>query len=82
MEWKPKQARSAVMQVCAMLLLRPDNVETEVQILASSVLYNPAVFASESAFRAFLKTNLGWNDQHLDSLIEQMSQNPPEDDTQ
>jgi len=63
-----------LLQVAASLLLRQDNVETEVQILASAALYNQLVFSSEEGFRSFLKLNLGWNDSHLDSLVEQMYQ--------
>jgi hypothetical protein len=75
--WEPKKARSLLLQVAASLLLRPDNTETEVQILASAALFNHPVFETEDNFRAFLKQNMGWNDQHLDSLLTQMSQNPP-----
>jgi len=55
-----------------MLLRRPDNVEQEVQILASAVMFNPDAFADEARFRAFLKQALGWADSHIDSLISQM----------
>jgi hypothetical protein len=70
--WRPNIARSAVLQVCAMLLHRPDDVEQEVQLLASAVLFDPIAFESEGRFRELLHSALGWSDEHVASLIAQM----------
>ena len=69
MPWNPKTARSLAMQLCAMLLRRPDDVENEVLLLASSVLFNPDVFADPESFREFLKRSLEWDDDHVDKLM-------------
>jgi len=79
--WNPKLARSATLQVCAALLRRPDDVEQEVLLLASAVLFNPEAFVSESNYRKFLTTMLGWDKSHTDSFLSQMSQKPPDTDT-
>lgn len=76
--WEPKIARSAVFRVCAMLIRRPDDVEHEVLMLASAALFNPAVFANETEFGNLFKQVLGWSDEHVASLIEQM--NAPTDE--
>jgi len=70
--WEPKIARSATLQVCAMLLRRPDDVEQEVLALASAALFNPTAFQSEAEFRILFKQTLGWTDEHVTSLIAQM----------
>lgn len=76
--WEPKIARSATLQVCAMLLRRPDDVEHEVMLLASAVLFNPTVFSNETEFSNLFKQVLGWSDEHVASLIAQM--NAPSDE--
>jgi hypothetical protein len=76
--WEPKIARSAVFQVCAMLIRRPDDVEHEVMLLASAALFNPTACQSEVGFRNLFKQVLGWSDEHVASLIEQM--NAPTDE--
>ena len=74
MPWEPKKARSATMQICASLLLRPDDVEQEVLLLATAALFNPEVFADEPRFKQFLKTVLMWEDPHIRALIVNMKE--------
>lgn len=79
--WKPNKARSAALQVCASLLLRPDDVENEVVQLASAALFNPTAFANETEFSRLLHQTLGWNKDHVDSLLEQIGMTPTDKST-
>ena len=70
MPWVPKKARSAVFQVCASLILRPDPSDEDVVVhLAGAVLYNKEAFETEAKFRELIQSLLQWPDENIDQLI-------------
>jgi hypothetical protein len=71
MGWDPKRARASIFQVCAMLMMRPDDTEQEVLFLAGAALFNKGAFVTESEFRKLLKGLLDWNDDQIQTLIDQ-----------